>query len=320
MQTNEELFMNHAVSFSDLDATWMIHEDLFRCETPKRSYPVIISIYREEPARSVPLHRHPGMELIYSRNRMSTVTIDGKQVLLQPGDFVLVSSYALHSIVPSPGDKRQDVMSISFQENYLRQMCPYFWDYEVNKDAPGATEEAKKRMVRLCECLRNQVEDSEKDKERYFQNNQLLFAMMQLIYHDFLIGKKKNEGRQYEIRNKMETVLDYLQEHYRENLTTQSVADHFWYTREYFCRLFKRYANETFKSYLTGLRLIAVVQRMRVSGQSAGQIALEEGFPDEKSFFAAFKKKYGMTPGRWREMIVSDTGLQIADGYKNEEG
>jgi YesN/AraC family two-component response regulator len=90
-----------------------------------------------------------------------------------------------------------------------------------------------------------------------------------------------------------------MEQHYREELTTQMVAERFGYTREYFCRSFKRYTNQTFKNYLTGLRLSATVCEMQRSKSRARQIAISQGFPDEKSFIAAFKKEFGTTPAKW---------------------
>jgi YesN/AraC family two-component response regulator len=113
-------------------------------------------------------------------------------------------------------------------------------------------------------------------------------------------------GRQAEAQKRMLEVMEYTRQHYRENLTTQSVAERFGYTREYFCRVFKRCTNQTFKKYLTGLRLEATVREMQQSDSSARQIAICNGFPDEKSFFAAFEKEYGTTPAKWRAGLLSD--------------
>lgn len=77
-----------------------------------------------------------------------------------------------------------------------------------------------------------------------------------------------------ERRIKLKSVLAYISENYKETLSTQSVAEHFGYNREYFCRIFKRYSNMTFKEYLTGVRLDAVLREMRISKESCAQIAL----------------------------------------------
>lgn len=84
-------------------------------------------------------------------------------------------------------------------------------------------------------------------------------------------------------------------------MTTKSVADHFGYTREYICRMFKKYSDQTFKEFLTEVRMREAVLELSVSDQNVGFIAMNHGFPDEKSFFTHFKKKYQMTPAQFRK-------------------
>jgi AraC-like DNA-binding protein len=44
---------------------------------------------------------------------------------------------------------------------------------------------------------------------------------------------------------------------------------------------------------------------MQWSERRARQIAISQGFPDEKSFIAAFKKEFGTTPAKWRAENIS---------------
>lgn len=310
----EALLMDHIVFFESRDMDRMIYENIFQKGKSSQVYPVHIYICRGLHTGSVFLYRNSGIKLIYSRNKSMTVTVDGNRNCLCPEECILVSNNALYSIIPETNDAIQDVMIISFQPDYLRRMYSGFWNSEIIRTEPAAEEDTKTWMAMLCGHLRKYAEESLENEIRHFEINQLLFAILQMIFYSFPTGQQKTSGRQYEIRNKMARVLDYLQEHYRENLTTQSVADHFWYTREYFCRLFKRYANETFKSYLTQVRLAAVVREMQVSDKSAVQIGLEQGFSDAKSLFSAFRRQYGMTPAQWR--------AEITDGQaqENDEG
>lgn len=300
MSQKVNLFIDHSIVFEKGGVNYTIHADIFRLPKDSQNYPVQIFIHKEAPANPIPLHHHDGIEIIYSRNKKLTVTVDGKKTCLNPGEFVLISSGALHSVMPSSGSTQQDIMCVSFQSDYLQQMSPYLRNHEIGVTSK-TPEKAKSRLAELCGQLREYAEKSPESEALRFETNQILFAMLQMIFHGFLMEEHDGCSRQSKMRCKMAEVLDYMQDHYRENLTTQSVADHFSYTREYFCRLFKRYANETFKSYLTEIRMIAVVQKLEDSDEGAVQIAIEHGFPDAKSFFVAFKKKYGMTPAHWRE-------------------
>jgi YesN/AraC family two-component response regulator len=251
----------------------------------------------EHPAMDVPMHWHPGSELIYSRNKRIHVYIDGVEQIVEPGGFALISSFAVHSIEPDHNGIHQDVLSVTFQEKYLEQMFPQMSHSHISLDAPKATAESRQKMHDLLEELRENVEHAGK----HFATNKLLFEILGLVYEDFLDGEQDGDVKRLAMRNKMVEVLDYVEKNYRQPLTTQSVADHFGYTREYFCRMFKQYGDFTFKKYLTEIRLAEAVHEMNISDRGVGFVALDHGFPDEKSFFTAFKKKYGMTPVQYRQ-------------------
>lgn len=217
--------------------------------------------------------------------------------MIHPGEFVLISSYALHAIEPKRDDIRQDVLSISFQVEYLEQMMPDMCSHIISREAPGVTQETCEKLVNLCEQLRKQLEK----KSEYFETNQILFGILQIIYRDFLVGSQEWSQKELSMKSKMAEILAYVEKNYRKPLTTQTVADHFGYTREYLCRMFKNYSDQTFKKFLTGVRLKEAVRAMTMSDQSIGTIAMNHGFPDDKSFFNAFKKTYQMTPTQFRK-------------------
>ena len=303
---NIEVFVDNAPSYVDERSYAFIQSNLFQELVFPKEYPAFIQVHMEHPAMDVPLHWHPGSELIYSRNKEITVIIDGKREVVQPGGFVLISSYALHAIEPKHDDIRQDVLSISFQVEYLERMMPGVRSHIISREAPGVTRETCEKLENLCEQLRKQVEK----QSEYFETNQLLFGILQMVYRDFLVGSQERNQKELGMKNKMVEILSYVEKNYREPLTTQTVADHFGYTREYLCRMFKNYSNQTFKKFLTGVRLKEAVQAMSVSDQSIGVIAMNHGFPDDKSFFNAFKKTYQITPAQFRKQRMKEMNLR----------
>ncbi|MGM9659701.1 MAG: helix-turn-helix domain-containing protein [Faecousia sp.] len=300
MASGNEIFVYDGLNFEDEANILFIYPNLSQKLEFPPEFPAIIQVHLEHPAMSVPLHWHPGPELIYTRNKTVTVILDGKRVTAAPGDFVLIGSYVLHAIEPKADEVRQDVMSVTFQSRYLERMLPEMGSCVISYNAPNATSESREVMGSLLEQLRVHVE---KSARRAFMTNAYLFHILDLMYTDFLVGHQDNHLKNLEVRNKMVDILSYIDTNYQQPMTTQSVADHFGYTREYFCRLFKQYSNHTFKQYLTELRLAAVVQNMKLSNRSVATIAMDEGFPDEKSFFIAFRKKYGVTPAQYKKAM-----------------
>lgn len=299
MKKDQGIFMNQGASFWDEASAQFIYSDLYQPILFPKEYPAIILVHQEHPAEDVPMHWHPGPELIYTRNRELTVMIDGEKNIVHPGEFILISSYALHSVVPSPSPERQDVLGVTFQIRSVEQIYPNVQDLEISRDSSLASEESRMQMVSLCEQLRKHLESVNAKSDKHFETNRIVFSMLQMMYNDFLVPERESHHKDRDTLNKLIKILNYIEEHYREDLTTQSVADYFGYSREYFCRLFKHYANQTFKQYLLDLRLRAAAEELCVTNQYVGQVALKHGFPNETTFFRSFKKKYGMSPAQF---------------------
>lgn len=97
--------------------------------------------------------------------------------------------------------------------------------------------------------------------------------------------------------------MDYLQEHYSEDLTLDSVADQFYMSRTYVSRLLKRYVNQSFLKILIDIRMDAARRMIMEDNYKMYEIAEQVGYNDFSYFIQAFKKKYGVTPNEYRKTI-----------------
>lgn len=92
----------------------------------------------------------------------------------------------------------------------------------------------------------------------------------------------------------------YLEEHFHENVSLETVAGHVGLSSYYFSKLFKERAGVTFIDYLTQLRVEEAKRLLVESGYSLKEICFEVGYRDPNYFSRVFKKTAGMTPSAFR--------------------
>lgn len=291
------LYQNNPVDFSNKNSGQYIYSDFFQAMPFPAEYPAFIQIHTEFPAQSVPLHWHLGPEIIYSRNQHLTLMVDGERICIAPGECALISSDALHSIEPENTHPGQDVMSISYNGSYIWRIYPAMRSQHICYLT--GTSEDRQQLNQLCEDMHQIIEQPEVD---YLRLNYLLFGMLILIYSKFVKEPPASaQARDLDKSlNRIRDILLYIKEHCEENITTSSVAAEFGYSREHFSRLFKRYADMSLKQYLNEYRLVRAADDLFTTDKRMLEVAMDNGFPDEKSFYGAFKRKYGVTPAEYR--------------------
>lgn len=108
------------------------------------------------------------------------------------------------------------------------------------------------------------------------------------------------------IRNKVVSALfEYIENHYAEDITLFSAAEHVHMNHIYVSRLFKREIGKTFLDVLTGTRLKKACELLAESDNRIYEIAEMVGFQDSGYFSQVFKKYYDMTPSEYRDKLLS---------------
>lgn len=98
----------------------------------------------------------------------------------------------------------------------------------------------------------------------------------------------------------LEELRDFLDRHYTEPHTLESLATRSRLSRTYLCRAFKSYTGKRLFDYLIERRIQAAMMRLRGAGEKVLSIALDCGFNDLSYFNRKFKQLVGVTPSRYR--------------------
>ncbi|MEG0764325.1 MAG: helix-turn-helix transcriptional regulator, partial [Oscillospiraceae bacterium] len=80
----------------------------------------------------------------------------------------------------------------------------------------------------------------------------------------------------------------------------EQVADAVYLNPDYFSRVFKEEAGESFIVYLTEMRLTQSVHLLQNTALRVQDIAQRVGYGNVSYFSTTFKKKYGISPFEYR--------------------
>lgn len=103
-------------------------------------------------------------------------------------------------------------------------------------------------------------------------------------------------------RNKaVNTMLAYVEEHYMDDISMQSLADLCHMSLNYAGQLFRQSMDQTFSSYLTDLRIRHAVELLTGTDMPVAQVAARVGYRDYFYFAKVFKRATGVTPSGYRQ-------------------
>jgi len=141
------------------------------------------------------------------------------------------------------------------------------------------------------------------EKNRRDEMSEIMIKSMvnKLVTRILRGAHKKCEKRKHK---DIKSALSYIRYHFRESLTMEQVADMLHITPSYFCRCFKDYTHQTFKEYVTALRLDYALRQIKTTDKSITEICYESGFSTSAYFSKVFTKRFGKTPKEIRKTKI----------------
>ncbi len=99
----------------------------------------------------------------------------------------------------------------------------------------------------------------------------------------------------------IQQAVAYIAEHYRQNISTQDIADAVYLSRSYMSELFTKTYGMAPHEYLTMYRLTRVKDCLLRTSASLSEIAEQTGFRDIFTLSRVFKQKFGLSPSEYRK-------------------
>lgn len=244
--------------------------------------------------REFSYHYHDFHKIIVFISGRVTYHIEGKAYHLKPRDILLVSQGAIHKpeIDPSlPYERyifwiRDDIslqkLNTCFQKANDRS-------FNLVRADSAVQERLKDLLPEIEQTLKNEHFGDEELK------NALFAQFMVYINRIFLKNSTSPDKKTYSSDSQVEQLLKYINRHLTDDLSIDTLAERFFFSKYHMMRKFKSETGYTIHGYVTNKRLL-LARSLISQGTPVMKAAEKGGFHDYTTFVRAYKKQFGKTP------------------------
>ncbi|MBQ7925444.1 MAG: helix-turn-helix domain-containing protein [Lachnospiraceae bacterium] len=252
--------------------------------------------------KSYPSHWHTALEIVMPLQNHYTVFFQQQEYILQPGDILVIPAGFIHGEKPpATGSRFIFIFELDFFSqitgfNFVLSLLSHPMHITYDDNPELYTAEAKLMM----EIARHYWGTSVTKEMNIYSCLISFFAKIGEYATSTVTPAVNTSIKSSSLVTRLSMVLDYIDNHYSENLTLEEAASIACFSKFYFTRLFKQYTNQTFYDYLSAKRIKAAEQMLIVPNLPITEISLKSGFTSLSSFNRTFKRIKGCSPSEYR--------------------
>lgn len=280
----------------------LIYEQIFKDKNRSFHYRRDKQYYKDE----FPYHQHPEFEITIVISGNGRRVTDDFIEPFQEGEIVIIPPNIPHGWVYEKSLCDSDGM----KENACWQFSNDYFD-NLSKFSPefNVMIEFYRNLNRCIEVINETAHHLRKLLIDYPNQTDPVGSMTLLntLYLVFCngdyryIGEKEFCGiRIHKNQKRLQAIYKYLVENYHQKITLNEIASVASMNKTAFCLFFKKARNQSFASYLIDFRLQIACTMLSRTDKKISDISYAVGFGDTPYFNRVFKKKYGMSPSRFR--------------------
>lgn len=247
------------------------------------------------------LHWHDNYELGELMNKPCRFLVDGQYIEANKGDIICIRERDVHGyFIDEDGTSFRIIQfstRIFLNTNFkIRPIKTHIKAEEID-----AIPDLRSKLTYLFEILQNESRGSE------IKNNPFFAMICESIYF-LLMRHFPNEEERNVSRSDREMffeVIEFVNNHYMEDVNINSIAEHMRISRNRLVRMFESYSGRSLKEYIDGLR-IAHANRLLNHGSNVTEAAIGSGYQCIRTFNNVYKNHMGITPSEYIKQHVKN--------------
>lgn len=244
-------------------------------------------------------HYHDFNKILILISGKINYCIEGKNYELKPYDIVLVNAGEMHKPVVLDNTVYERIIiyvSTKYLNNYKNDEYDLSYCFERARKEQSSVLRIpsvdRSKLYQVCLELEQSFLDQDFAKVLY-QN--ILFLELMIQLNRTAISNHINYLGFANGNSKLVPILEYINKHLTEEITIDTLAEHFYISRFYLMHYFKEETGYTIGNYISEKRLL-LAKNLVQNGCSITEACYQSGFKNYSTFSRAFKKTFNTIP------------------------
>ena len=251
-----------------------------------------------ETAKNV-LHSHWFSEIFFITSGNGEFLINGKIYPVIQGDFVLINPSISH---------------VEINKHNLSYICLCLFPLRFKIHLDNYVLHSQSHEKEFSTILNNMLNEFSLDKTDsesliwlYFQ--EFLLKLKRLSPESFSEEKvheplKSVKSKHYS--SSVELAMEYIDEHYRHDITLDDLTEITFVSKSHLIRLFKQETNYSPIHFINRTRVARSLYPLMRLDDSISTISKQVGFKSSYAYISFFKKLTGYTPEQFRQELINN--------------
>ena len=244
-------------------------------------------------------HQHSAAEVLLVLEGTVEYQVENDTYLVRKDEILFIPPEKMHSL--SMGENSSRLLFLFEPEALLemrdlKRLQPHYERVFHLRDGSEAQIRIRQILMHIWEVYQPQD----------MMWNTLCFSDLLRIYailgQKFFSGIYSQKRRENPVmdRQVISSAINYIDSHYREEITLEDVADFVGFSRFYFSRSFKQQTGYSFRDYVTQRRVQIAMELLINTSKPMSQVAQESGFGSMATFNRVFRDSKNCTPTQYR--------------------
>lgn len=243
------------------------------------------------------LHLHKQLELVYVTEGSVSLKVDEHNKTLSQGELAIIFPNSIHSYESGqPSELLLVILEPELVGDYAQilnknqAVNPFLLKSQIHPD-----------IIYLLPYL---IRYRQQPISRKLLKGYLAILVGRVLEQVELISSSSKTDADLVHR-----ALYYINRHFTEPLTLQSISSTLGFSKYYLSRCFCEKTGCNFNQYLNSLRIDYAKRLLESSNLSVTEIAYESGFESQCTFYRAFRETSGATPNQYRKQFQKQEGF-----------